>query len=126
MMINNKPTKRTSRQNRSLHLMFSQLADELNEAGFDMKRTLKPEIEIAWNEYMVKEYLWRPLQKAMLGKQSTTELTTKEIDKVFDNLARHLNQKLGLELFFPSVETLMMEERIKMKGKNDTITTQNS
>jgi len=125
-MINNKPTKRTSRQNRSLHLMFSQLADELNEAGFDMKRTLKPEIEIAWNEYMVKEYLWRPLQKAMLGKQSTTELTTKEIDKVFDNLARHLNQKLGLELFFPSVETLMMEERIKMKGKNDTITTQNS
>jgi hypothetical protein len=39
---------------------------------------------------MVKEYLWRPLQKAILGKQSTTELTTKEIDKVFDTNKKFL------------------------------------
>ena len=110
-MQNSKP--RTLKQNSALHLMFTQLAQELNEAGFDMKKTLKPEIDIAWNDYMVKEYLWRPLQKAILGKQSTTELTTKEIDKVFDTLTRHLGQKLGIELQFPSIETLMMEQRTK-------------
>lgn len=90
--------------------MFNHLAQELNEAGFDMKKTLKPEIDISWNDYMVKEYLWRPLQKAILGKKSTTELTTKEIDKVFDVLTRHLGQKLGIELHFPSIETIILDQ----------------
>lgn len=102
--------KRTLKQNRALHLMFNHLAQELNEAGFDMKKTLKPEIDISWNDYMVKEYLWRPLQKAILGKKSTTELTTKEIDKVFDVLTRHLGQKLGIELHFPSIETIILDQ----------------
>ena len=101
---------RTLKQNAALHLMFTQLAQELNEAGFDMKKTLKPEIEIMWNDFMVKEYLWRPLQKTILGKQSTTQLTTTEIDKVFDVLTRHLGQKLGIELAFPSIESLMLDK----------------
>jgi hypothetical protein len=79
-----------------------------------MKKTLKQEVEIAWNDYMVKEYLWRPLQKAILGKKSTTELTTKEIDQVFDTLTRHLGQKLGIELQFPSIETLILEQRTRL------------
>jgi hypothetical protein len=45
---------RTLKQNAALHLMFTQLAQELNEAGFDMKKTLKPEIEIMWNDLWLK------------------------------------------------------------------------
>lgn len=112
-MQNKEPKQRTLTQNNALHLMFEHLAQELNEAGFDMKKTLKQEVEIAWNKDMVKEYLWRPIQKAQLGKKSTTELTTKEIDKVFDTLTRHLGQKLGIEIMFPSIETLMLERRIE-------------
>lgn len=108
--------KRTLRQSRAIHLMFTQLAQELNEAGFDMKKTLKPEIEIMWNEYMVKEYLWRPIQKAQLGKESTTELTTREIDEVFEVLTRHLGTKLGIQLDFPSVETLMLKDKLEPEG----------
>lgn len=104
---------RTLTQNAAMHLMFEHLAQELNEAGFDMKKTLKQEVDIAWNKEMVKEYLWRPIQKAQLGKESTTELTTKEIDKVFDTLTRHLGQKLGIEIMFPSIETLMLEQRTR-------------
>lgn len=110
-----KEKSRTIKQNSALHLMFTQLAQELNDAGFDMRKTLKPEIEITWNSFMVKEYLWRPIQKAILGKQSTTELTTKEIDEVFNVLTRHLGQKLGIELVFPSVETIMLENKVKDK-----------
>jgi len=105
-----KEKPRTLTQNKALHLMFEHLAQELNEAGFDMKKTLKQEVDIAWNKDMVKEYLWRPIQKAQLGKKSTTELTTKEIDKVFDTLTRHLGQKLGIELHFPSVETIILDQ----------------
>lgn len=102
--------QRTSKQNKALHLLFTHIADELNGAGYDMRRTLKPSIDIPWSGDTVKEYLWRPVQQAQVQKKSTTELTTKEIDEVFDTINRHLGTKFGLYMAFPSIETLMQEE----------------
>jgi hypothetical protein len=104
--------QRTIKQNNSLHLMFSQLADELNFAGLDMRKTLKPDIDIPWSGETIKEYLWRPIMKAQINKDSTTELTTKEIDEIFDTINRHLGEKFGLTISFPSIESLMMKDRL--------------
>jgi len=103
---------RTSRQNRALHLYFTHLADELNNAGLDMRKTLKPEIDIAWNNKTVKEYLWRPIMTAQLGKKSTIEMTTSDIDKVFDVITKHLGEKFGLEVEFPSIETILLKNKL--------------
>lgn len=97
--------QRTIAQNRSLHLYFTLLAEELNQAGFDMRRTLKPGVDIPWSLETVKEYLWKPIQNAQLMKQSTTELTTKEIDLVYDTLNRHLGEITGVSVTFPSQDT---------------------
>ena len=109
------PTKeekqRTLLQNRALHKYFALLAEELNVAGLDMKRTLKPEIDIAWTTESVKEYLWRPVQKAQLNKESTTKITTKDIDIIFDTINKHLGEKFGLHIYFPSIESQMDELR---------------
>ena len=86
------------------------LAKELNDAGLDMKKTLKPEIDIPWNDKTVKEYMWKPIMKAHLGKESTTEMTTKDIDAVFAIINRHLGNRFGLEIEFPSIETLLLRE----------------
>lgn len=94
--------QRTLTQNKALHKYFELLAQELNQAGFDMKRTLKPGIDIPWSPATVKEYLWKPVQHAYLDKESTTELTTKEIDKVYDVLNRHLGETTGVTVVFPS------------------------
>lgn len=102
---------RTNRQNRALHLMFSQLAEELNGAGYDMRRTLKESVDIPWSGETVKEYLWRPVQEAQLKKKSTTELTSTEIDAVFETINRHLGEKFGLHVAFPSIDSLMEEEK---------------
>lgn len=96
--------QRTLRQNASLHKYFELLARELNESGYDMKRTLKPGIDIPWSPDTVKEYLWKPIQNAQLMKESTTELTTKDIDIVYDTLNRHLAEKTGVHVEFPSNE----------------------
>lgn len=104
---------RTDKQNRALHLYFTHLAEVLNENGLDMRKTLKPSIEIPWTPKTVKDYLWRPIMNAQVMKESTTELTTKEIDLVFDTLNRHLSEKFGLSVPFPSIEELMMENRVK-------------
>jgi len=99
--------QRTLTQNRALHLYFTHLADELNGAGYDIRKTLKPSIDIPWSGKTIKEYLWRPVMEAQLGKKSTTEMTTKDIDKVFDVINRHLGEKFGLSVSFPSIESMI-------------------
>jgi hypothetical protein len=106
--------KRTTRQNKALHVLFNLLADNLNQAGLDMRKTLKPGVEIPWSGRSVKEYLWRPIQKAQLNKTSTTELTTVEIDQVFDTINKHMGEKFGLHTAFPSIEEVI--DRNKEKG----------
>ena len=83
------------------------LAEALNEAGLDMRKTLKPSVDIWWNKETVKNYIWRPIQEAQLGKKSTTELTTKDIDKVFETINRFLGEKHKIHVPFPSMEEVM-------------------
>lgn len=104
---------RTTKQNNSLHLFFTHLADSLNGAGLDMRKTLREGIDIPWNAKSVKEYLWRPIMHSQLGKESTTELTTGEIDQVFDTMNRLLAQKFGLHIEFPSEESMVAAYRAK-------------
>lgn len=115
--------QRTQQQNRALHLWFRHLAEVLNGAGLDMRATLKPDISIPWTGDTIKEYLWRPVQKAQLEKQSTTELTTSEIDKVWETLNRHLGERFGIHVPFPNIEELSWEigERLSTGNKSDNM-----
>lgn len=103
--------QRTIQQNKALHLMYRMLAEQLNLAGLDIRAVLKPGVEIPWSENAVKEYLWRPVQRIVLGKESTTELTTTDIDKVANVLIHKLAEKFGIEVEFPSVERLIHNEK---------------
>lgn len=98
---------RTSKQNNSLHKFLQDLADSLNEAGLDMKTVLKPEVEIPWTQTSAKEFLWRPIQQVMTGKDSTTEPTTKDYLVIQETLIRHLSAKFGVTVDWPSIETQM-------------------
>ena len=91
---------RTSAQNRAIHLFFTQLADALNDAGFDMKKTIQ--MDIPWTGYGVKEYIWRPTQEWLFGKKSTTELTSKDIDKLYEVINRAIGERTGVHVAFPS------------------------
>jgi len=104
--------KRTLQQNSALHLFFRLLADELNNAGLDMRQVLLPSVEIPWTPANIKEYLWRPIQTAYTGKNSTTDLDKiKEISDVYEILNRHLGEKFGVHVEFPSIENT--EEYLK-------------
>lgn len=98
--------KRTLKQNSALHLYFTLLADTLNEAGFDMRKTIRQDVEIPWTPETVKENLWRPIQSAYFKKRSTTKLKKKEINKVYDVLNRTIGQRTGVYIAFPSEQSL--------------------
>lgn len=71
--------------------------------------------ELNWNPFLVKELLWKSIQKALLGKESTSALQKGEIDIVYDNLSRLLAQKFGISIAFPSQEQMIFEQNYKDK-----------
>lgn len=95
---------RTGQQNRALHKGCELIAASLNGAGLDMRTVLKPEIDIPWTKESVKEYIIRPVMKAMTTKSSTTTLSKiGEIEAIWDTVMRFLMEKHHIEYIpFPS------------------------
>jgi len=97
--------QRTSKQNQALHLFFRLLAERLNENGKDLATILaKSPIDIPATEENVKEVLWRPIQEAMFDKRSTTTLSTKDIDRIYDVINKFLGEMQIECPTFPSIE----------------------
>ena len=88
--------QRTLTQCRALHLFFRMLADELNAKQMDMRKVLRHDVELQWTPAAVKEYIWRPIQEAVIAKESTTEADRQEYDKVYQVLAHHMATRLGI------------------------------
>lgn len=93
-------------QNAALHKYLEMLAELLNEAGLDMKKVLKPQVDIPWTKESAKEHLWKPIQQIVIDKSSTTQATTAEYSQVYDVLSRHLAEKFGIYCPWPSREVL--------------------
>lgn len=94
---------RTLPQNSSLHLYCTMLADALNAAGWDMVKTLslKPDVDVPWSMTSVKNELWRPIQQAVIDKQSTARMQKKDVSTIYEILNRHTSSKLGVSVIWP-------------------------
>ena len=110
--------KRTNTQNRALHKYFSLLSEALNDAGYDIRETLRKEVDMPWTPITVKEYIWKAVQKAYMLEQSTTKMTTKDIDKIYDIVNRMVGERTQVHVPFPSAENLLQEERFNELKEN--------
>tara|TARA_B100000963_G_C22628321_1_gene673525 strand:- start:317 stop:721 length:405 start_codon:yes stop_codon:yes gene_type:complete len=95
---------RTTRQNNALHAYLREIAEQMNARGMDMRQVLKPTVEIAPTMQLIKDYMWRPIQKILTGKESTEQLTTTEVDKVYQEMSKHLAANLDIQVQFGKVQ----------------------
>jgi len=94
---------RTSKQNSAIRVYCRNVADTLNDAGFDMQSfPWKEGFKLPWSDYTVMEFLWRKIQEAMTGKHSTTKLETQEVNQVYEVLSQKLSEAAGISVPFPS------------------------
>lgn len=92
---------RTQTQSNALHLLFKQTSDMCIEKGIDMREIVREEVPIDCTPENIK-WLWKLLQKAMLGKESTTKLSKhQEIDRVYDQLNKILIERTEGEISLP-------------------------
>ena len=92
---------RTLTQNASLHKFCSMLAKAMNEAGFDFRVFIKEGYPVPFTEELVKEYIWKPIQKAVTGHESTTKPEPRQYSEVYDALNLKLAEH-GLYVPWPS------------------------
>lgn len=97
--------QRTDLQNRALHKWFEMVAETFNETGLTLAQILeRAKLDIPATKENVKLNVWKPIQEAMFDKKSTTELTTQDIDKVYDVINKTFGE-IGIEIPpFPSIE----------------------
>lgn len=50
----------------------------------------------------LKACVWKPMQEAMYGKRSTTELTTDEVDRVYEAVNHFISSHFHIHVPFPS------------------------
>lgn len=93
--------QRTLTENRALHKYCSMLSDALNDAGYDFRLFLKDGVEVSFTPELVKTYLWKPIQKAVLGIDSTTKANTADYGKVYEELNRYLVSTRGVFVEWP-------------------------
>lgn len=93
--------QRTLSQNAALHVYFDHVAKSLNDAGIEQKNFFKEGCEVPFDSYIVKNYLWKPVQKAMTQKESTTEPNTAEYVRIYEVLNRKLAEH-GIYVPWPS------------------------
>ena len=106
-VIDNLPKKRSSQENKALHVFFQNISYELNRLGleFTFRGVKGMDIQTTYTPEIVKDFLWRPLQNALLKKSSTTELTHNDIQMIFEILGKWFSEN-GIEIVFPSIESL--------------------
>ena len=102
--------QRTIQQNKALHVYFTLIANALESAGYDVQSVITKIMKIPWSPPLVKELLWKRAQKAHLDKGSTTELTTRDIDKVYDIVNRFLSEGFHITEPFPSIEEIIRRQ----------------
>ena len=95
--------QRSQTQNRALHLFCSQLANALNNAGYDFRTFVKEGYPVPFNENLVKDFIWRPIQEAVTGKVSTTKPERGEYSQIYDVLNLKMAE-YGLHVPWPSRE----------------------
>ena len=94
---------RSGKQNNALHQYLRHLSYALNSAGYDMRKTLAHKPEIPWDKdgRNAKELIWRPVQEAVTGQESTTRPTRAQYIEIYEILNRHFSG-MGIHVPWPS------------------------
>ncbi len=94
--------QRSNTQNKAMHKYFDLVADALKENDITMQAVYEVnEVEIEPSTKAIKE-VWRGIQDAALGKDSTADLDTAEVTKMYDTFNKMLGENFGIHVPFPT------------------------
>ena len=91
-------------QMKSIHLWLGQVARKMSESGIDMKTifdSMRNGFQVEPTKELLKESLWRPMQQAVLDVSSTRELSSSDVNAIYERLNSFFNREFGIRIPFP-------------------------
>jgi hypothetical protein len=104
VIIRKRKTKRTLTQNKALHKYLEIVSIKMNDAGYTQRKligTFKAGFELPVTPHMLKD-IFREVGRAMYKKESTADLDTKEISKVYKIVDQRLAEVTGISVPWPT------------------------
>lgn len=107
---------RSNLQNSALHLFFTFISNDLNEMGMTYTCEFVKDVEVPYTPSLVKEVFWKPIQITLFEKESTTSITTSEMNTIIDVVVKFFADR-GIEIHFPSKFNKYIDELNKLEKK---------
>jgi hypothetical protein len=95
--------QRTIQQNKSIHRGCTDIANTLVEHGQNLAIVIQ-RLDVRPTMESVKD-IFRAIAKSKYGVESTTELTTAQINPIWEELTKAVSEATGVYVNFPSQET---------------------
>jgi len=106
--------QRSNQQRKALQVYCRQVAEVLNDAGITFRMFFKPGFEVPWSMDIVKDEVWKPVQRALFNKESTTEPLTSEYQQIFEPINIKLSE-FGVFVPWPVKKDVKCSEYTKRK-----------
>jgi hypothetical protein len=92
---------RTDLQNKSLHKYCELVAEALNDRQFTCNNFFKNDHGVRFTKDIVKNELWRPIQIAVTGEQSSKRPSRAQYGEIYDTLNAKLAE-YGIQVDWPT------------------------
>jgi hypothetical protein len=89
--------KRSDSQNGAMWLWAEQVATYLNDCGLD-QRIVLTSASINWTKSAVIDQMWRPVEKALIGSDSTRDMSKVQVSDIYETIVRHVASSQGVTL----------------------------
>ncbi len=104
--------KRTDSQNKAHWVYCALMSEGLNNTEASVQKVCK--LPISWTKDNFHELIWKPVQNAMFPEiTSTTQLDTKQVSEVYEQVNKIIGEEWGVSREFPSYESELNESRVK-------------
>ena len=116
--INGVEMQRTGQQRKSIEKYCDLVAKAMNDSGESVQTVFTAPVEITHQN--IKEYMFKVVMTALYpDKTSTTELDSDQVTKVYDNMHRIVAERYGINVEWPSVESLYNESQQRFNAPID-------
>lgn len=97
-----KRATRSVSQNNALHLLFREIANAMNDAGYARTHPWG-KMEIPYSETAIKEMFYVPIIDKVYQKQHSSDLNTKELSESVEYLLDAVAQNTGIAMQMPQL-----------------------
>ena len=97
-----KRATRSVNQNSALHLLFREIANAMNDAGYTRPHPWG-KMEIPYSEVAIKEMFYVPIIDKVFKKQHSSDLNTKELSESVEYLLDAVAQNTGIAMQMPQL-----------------------